>query len=130
MPGKEPDPAQHGLKHNPFASLRARAEAAGIALPEARAAEPPSVAQPAPAPVRERVTVRLERSGRGGKTVTLAEGPGLAGRPLEELARALARALGTGARVEEGALVVQGDQRERLAEWLLRNGFDSVARAN
>jgi translation initiation factor 1 len=77
-----------------------------------------------------RVTVRRERAGRGGKSVTLAEGPGLSGHPLDKLASELARSLGTGARVENNALVVQGDQPERVAEWLTARGFVSVARAN
>jgi len=88
------------------------------------------VKAPDPAPIRGRVTVRRERAGRGGRTVTIAEGPGLAGRPLAPLAREAARALGTGARVEGSALVVQGDQRDRLAAWLGARGFASVALGN
>lgn len=74
--------------------------------------------------------MRRERAGRGGKTVTLAEGPGLAGRDLEALARAAARALGLGARAEDGALVLQGDQSDRLAAWLGTRGFARVERGN
>ena len=78
----------------------------------------------------ERVTVRRERSGRGGKTVTIAEGPGLFGSDLDALAREAARALGVGARVEERTLVVQGDQSERFAAWLTGRGYTGVARGN
>jgi translation initiation factor 1 len=80
--------------------------------------------------IHERVTVRRERAGRGGKTVTIAEGPGFTGRELEPLAREAARALGVGARVEGGALVLQGDQCERLAGWLSQRGFERVERGN
>jgi translation initiation factor 1 len=80
--------------------------------------------------VHERVTVRRERAGRGGKTVTVAEGPGFAGRKLETLSREASRALGVGARVEDGALVLQGDQCERLAAWLAERGFGRVERGN
>jgi translation initiation factor 1 len=127
--------AQHGSderampRKNPFAALR---EQLGDKLPRG-----PQEVAPKDEPeralaeaVRERVTVRLERKGRGGKTVTLAEGPGLAKRPVEELAREAGRALGLGARVEEGALVLQGDQRERLAAWLVKRGFTRVDRGN
>jgi translation initiation factor 1 len=116
-----PDPAP---RNNPFAALRGKFGASGV--PE-RAAPPPS--KPSPS-IEERVTVRQERAGRGGKTVTLAEGPGLAGRDLEALAREAARALGVGARVEAGALVLQGDQRARLASWLQQRGFGRVERGN
>jgi translation initiation factor 1 (eIF-1/SUI1) len=101
--------------------------------PNSRAAREPQRARPPAArPVRaaERVTVRRERSGRGGKTVTIAEGPGLAGRDLEALAREIARGLGAGARVEGGSIVVQGEQPDRLVAWLAAHGFASVDRGN
>lgn len=81
-------------------------------------------------PIEARVTVRQERAGRGGKTVTIAEGPAFAGRDLAGLARAAAHALGLGARAEAGTLVLQGDQRARLAAWLVRQGFARVERGN
>jgi translation initiation factor 1 (eIF-1/SUI1) len=132
-PMKPEDPTRRDrpLTHNPFAALRGT-------VPEApKPSDAPAERPPAPAPlppprreVRARVTVRRERSGRGGKTVTLAEGPGLAGRDLASLAREAAGALGLGARVESGALVLQGDQRERLARWLAGLGFAQVVRGN
>jgi translation initiation factor 1 len=108
------------LTHRPFAALRGERAEAEVTGP----------ARAAPASPGERVTVRRERKGRGGKAVTLAEGPGLAGRDLETLAREAARALGAGARVEGGALVVQGDQADRLVAWLAAQGFGTVARGN
>jgi translation initiation factor 1 len=119
----DPDPAP---RSNPFAALRARL---GPALPPGAAPAPSPQPSP-PKPVFERVTVRRERAGRGGKTVTLAEGPGFLGRKLEPLAKEAARALGVGARVEKGALVLQGDQCERLAAWLQERGFERVERGN
>jgi len=151
-----PDPLPRGLSHRPFAGLRKHVDvsaADALVPPPAKPAEPPrpkkahpalpAAARPAPpsAPLSapgkkpgpraaERVTVRRERAGRGGKTVTMAEGPGLAGADLEALAREAARALGVGARVEQRSLVVQGDQAERLQAWLEGRGFGSVARGN
>lgn len=129
-PTHDPDLLKGALKHNPFAVLRVEAREPST-LP---AASPPT-AQPSTGTTgdfatRERVTVRRERTGRGGKTVTIVEGPGLAGRELETLAREIACALGAGARVEDALVVVQGDQRERLAAWLAAHGFASVARGN
>ncbi len=120
-PRREPLPPK-----NPFQALRERL---GGSLPRGPSASPPPAA-PAAELTQERVTVRRERAGRGGKTVTLAEGPGLAGRDLEALARAAARALGLGARSEDGALVLQGDQCARLAAWLATRGFTRVERGN
>ncbi len=36
------------------------------------------------------------------------------------------RALGCGGAVEDGALVLQGDQRDRVARWLERRGVRKV----
>lgn len=110
---------------NPFAALKDKLGA----LPQG----PAPAATPSEAPTRVyagRVSVRRERAGRGGKAVTVAEGPGLSGQPLEKLAKELAKALGTGARVESTTLVVQGDQPERVVAWLRDRGFAQVARGN
>ena len=124
MAGQEPDPSNGGLKHNPFAALRGKVEVVGPGPAPAPSAKPP------PAPPQSRVSVRIERTGRGGKTVTIAEGPGLAGRKLEPLAREIARAMGTGARVEGSAIVAQGDQRGRLVEWLIARSFVGAVPGN
>jgi translation initiation factor 1 (eIF-1/SUI1) len=89
------------LDHRPFAALTEGSRAPRATSP--RRATSTRVDRPP----------RAQRA-RGGKTVTFAEGPGLAGRKLDDLAREAAKALGTGARVESGALVVQGDQSDRL----------------
>jgi translation initiation factor 1 len=114
-----------GLTHNPFAKLRPDGKPA---QPSAREIANPS--PPPPAPAKGRVIVRREKKGHGGKTVTIAEGEGLAGVDLETLASDVKRALGTGARVVDGALAVQGDQSERLAAWLVQRGFGPVSRGN
>jgi translation initiation factor 1 len=125
---KQPPAPGSTRRQNPFEILR---EKLGPLPPGLQPAPRPSPGDSrAPKPVLERITVRRERAGRGGKTVTVAEGPGFAGRPLEPLARAAARALGVGARVERGALVLQGEQSERLAAWLVTQGFERVERGN
>lgn len=123
MSGEAPKPAS-----NPFAALRDKLG------PLPAGPQPASPPQQPPAATQKRytgrVTVRRERAGRGGKAVTLAEGPGLSGHPLEKLAKELAKALGTGARVEGTSIVVQGDQPERLAAALEERGFANVTRGN
>jgi translation initiation factor 1 len=103
----------------------------GARAPVSKAASLPSGAKASKsASAQERVTVRFERTGRGGKTVTIAEGPGLAGHALEPLSREIARGMGTGARVEGSSIVVQGDQRERLVDWLGARGFGGAVVGN
>src|ERR1041385_3987511 len=67
--------------------------------------------------------LRIERKGRGGKTVTIIEG--LPGPPqaLEEAARWLKSACGAGGTVRGSAIEVQGDQRARAAAALESRGY-------
>ncbi|MCC6409118.1 MAG: translation initiation factor [Planctomycetes bacterium] len=111
----------------PLKSLSALRDAlAGEALPSRPEREIVPAKPAAPKAITAQLVVRFERAGRGGKTVTIAEGPALAGRKLDELARAAARALGVGARVEASSIVVQGDQCERLAAWFAKQGYASI----
>jgi translation initiation factor 1 len=68
----------------------------------------------------------MERAGRGGKTVTVVEKLELGPRELEAWLGELKRALGCGGVVERGALVLQGDTRERVGAWLARRGVKKV----
>lgn len=72
-----------------------------------------------------KVVVRRTRKGRGGKTVTLVQG---AGGDLDVLAKQLRKGLGTGARVEDGEIVVQGDVVDRVVEKLEALGAGRVVR--
>ncbi len=69
--------------------------------------------------------VRLfrERGGRGGKVVTVIRGLPERGAALDKLAGELKRFCGAGGAVKDGAVEVQGDHRERLAERLRALGY-------
>ncbi len=71
-------------------------------------------------------SLRKEKKGRGGKTVTLVSGNCLSEKDAEKLARALRKALGCGSRVEENMVLLQGDLRERTELWLLAHGAKRV----
>ncbi len=97
---------------------------------------PPSEAlSPTPRPTdREgfsfpaKVVVRRERKGRGGRTVTRVQGLGWGDDALTDLARTMARALGCGAGIEDGDVVLQGDLGDRAAGWLADQGVRQVVR--
>lgn len=126
LPTPPPDPP----RRSPFEALRSLVPPGSEAAPSPTPVPTPPPPSKSSTKPRGRVTVRRERSGRGGKTVTIAEGPGLAGEDLAQLARDAAAGLGLGARVEDGAVVLQGDQRDRLAAWLRSRGFEQVALGN
>jgi translation initiation factor 1 len=74
-----------------------------------------------------RAVVRYERKGRGGKEVTVVEQLSLNPKDLERWVKELKSALGCGGKVDEGALVLQGDQRERLPALLEARGVRRVS---
>lgn len=76
---------------------------------------------------RGRVDVRRETGGRGGKTVTVIDGFVGIGLPEKEaLAKKMRAACGCGGTVKDGAIEIQGDQRETVARILSEAGFRPV----
>ncbi len=70
------------------------------------------------------VRIFLERGGRAGKVVTVIRGLTERGSALEARAADLKRLCGAGGTVkEDGAVEIQGDHRERVAERLRRFGY-------
>lgn len=67
--------------------------------------------------------LRMEKKGRGGKTVTVVDGLPRNAAFLKELCQELKRACGTGGTVADGAVELQGDLRERVREVLLEKEF-------
>ena len=71
------------------------------------------------------ILLRMERKGRGGKTVTILRGfPDTSLTGLMDMLGRLKRDLGTGGTVQDVTLELQGDQRERAAAWFQRNDFE------
>jgi translation initiation factor 1 len=117
-----------GLQHNPFAALRGSVDPTEPANTDAPSETAPTPANPEATP--ERLVVRKERTGRGGKTITRVSGWSSGDHDLEARARDLKRALGCGASVEGDDVCVQGDQVERVAAHLERSQRARVVRGN
>jgi len=96
----------------------------GPAAAPGRPARAPSPGAAAPR-VPDDGVVRLfrDRSGRGGKTVTVIRGLPERGAALEARAGELKRLCGAGGGVKDGAVEIQGDHRERVAERLRALGY-------
>jgi translation initiation factor 1 len=76
-----------------------------------------------PVPARVTAKLRMEKKGRGGKTMTVVDGLPRNTAFLEDLCAELKRLCGTGGAVGEGAIELQGDLRERLRPHLAGKGF-------
>jgi translation initiation factor 1 len=64
------------------------------------------------------VSVVLDTKGRKGKTVTLVMGLQHNPATMEDIARLLKQHCGAGGTVKDGAIEIQGDQRERVKDLL------------
>lgn len=80
---------------------------------------------PAPPPSSHDGIVRIfrERAGRGGKTVTVIRGLPQRGEALVARAAELRRLCGAGGTLGDGVVELQGDHRERVAEYLRSAGY-------
>lgn len=85
---------------------------------EGEAEEPETLA-----PDQQRLHVRMERSGRGGKTVTVVDNFIGATADLEALGKTLKGRCGVGGSVKEGQILIQGDFRPRIIEILKSLGY-------
>ena len=105
--------------NNPFEALQQLRDKLPVG-----AARPTEQAPIARGPAR--AVVRLERKQRGGKEVTVVEKLALAPKELERWCRELKQALGCGGSVENDAIVLQGDLRQRLPAVLTSKGVARV----
>lgn len=75
--------------------------------------------------VPERIVakLRIEKGGRGGKTVTVVDRLPRNAEFLARLAAELKRACGAGGSAGDESIEIQGDQRERVRALLAERGF-------
>lgn len=76
-----------------------------------------------PVPTRPVARLRMEKKGRGGKTVTVVFGLPNNAAFLKDLSQELKRACGTGGTATEDGVELQGELRDRVRELLGARGF-------
>ena len=126
------------VRNTSFPPPASEAPAGAFAALAALRGSLPAGSEPAAAPaamkgdagLAGKIVLRRERKGRGGKTATLIEGVALQGAALESFARELRQSLGTGGGVENGAIVLAGDQVERAMAWLRAKGATRLVAGN
>jgi translation initiation factor 1 len=74
-------------------------------------------------PDQQTAAIARDRKGRGGKTVTVVRNLQLTPEDMRALASQLRRACGAGGTVKDGAIEIQGDQREKVAAELQQLGY-------
>ena len=74
-------------------------------------------------PSQQKLHVRMERSGRGGKTVTVVDNFVGTDDDLNALGRTLKTKCGVGGSVKDGQIIIQGDFRDRITTLLQEMGW-------
>ena len=74
-------------------------------------------------PQQQTVYLHRETKGRGGKGVTLVKNLVLSEEDMNALARKIKQACGTGGTVKDGVIEIQGENREKIANVLLKLGY-------
>jgi translation initiation factor 1 len=80
-------------------------------------------------PNEQKLRIRLETKHRAGKAVTIIDGFIGTTNDREDLGKKLKNYCGTGGSVKDGEIIIQGDHREKLMQWLIRNNYKQAKRA-
>jgi translation initiation factor 1 len=75
------------------------------------------------APNQQKLRIRLDTKHRAGKAVTLITGFIGTDEDVETLGKQLKNYCGSGGAAKAGEIIVQGDHRDKVLQWLLKNGY-------
>lgn len=74
-------------------------------------------------PSEQQLIAKIEKKGRGGKTVSIVEGFVGNQDDLKNLAKELKNKCGTGGSVKDGQIIIQGNVRDKIMEYLKQKGY-------
>ncbi|HXS55384.1 MAG TPA: translation initiation factor [Hanamia sp.] len=74
-------------------------------------------------PGQQLLKIKLDTKHRGGKTVSVVSGFQMEEKEAETLAKQLKSFCGSGGSVKENEIIIQGDHRDKILQWLLKNGY-------
>src|SRR5215213_5150954 len=77
-------------------------------------------------PKQQKLRIRLDTKHRGGKAVTLVQGFVGKEDDIDDLGKKLKNYCGTGGSVKDGEIIIQGDQRDKVLQWLQKNNYTNA----
>lgn len=72
---------------------------------------------------QQKLRIRLDTKQRAGKAVTLIEGFSGKDDDLQDLGKKIKTFCGSGGSAKDGEIIVQGDHRDKVLQWLLKQGY-------
>ncbi|MEP6513011.1 MAG: translation initiation factor [Parafilimonas sp.] len=72
---------------------------------------------------QQKLKIKLETKHRAGKAVTIVEGFEGTFNDMEVLCKNLKNYCGTGGSVKDKQIIIQGDNRDKILQWLQKNGY-------
>ena len=79
---------------------------------------------------QQKLRIRLETKHRAGKVVTLVENFIGTKEDVTALEKKIKNFCGTGGSSKNGEIIVQGDHREKVFQWLIKNGYVHSKKVN
>ena len=76
-----------------------------------------------PEPATQKLRVILDKKQRAGKVVTLIEGFAGNEEDFQALAKKIKTKCGTGGSAKDWVILIQGDYKQKIAQWLLEWGY-------
>lgn len=77
-------------------------------------------------PEKQKLRIKLDTKQRAGKAVTLVTHFVGKEEDLEELGKKLKNFCGTGGSVKDDEIIIQGDQKSKVLQWLQKNGYKNT----
>lgn len=77
-------------------------------------------------PDRQMLRIMLDKKNRAGKQVTLITGYAGSQADLETLCKQLKNHCGSGGSAKDGEILIQGDHRDKVLNWLLAKGYSKT----
>ena len=77
-------------------------------------------------PAKQVLRIKLDTKHRAGKAVTLITGFVGTNDDIEKLGKQLKNFCGTGGSVKDAEIIIQGDQRDKVLQWLLKNSYTAT----